>query len=334
GTERVVSFLTEELVTQRHDVTLFASGDSITTARLVPVCEKALRLNDECVDQVANHIAMLQMVMNEIENFDVIHYHIDYLHYPLSKKYPFPHVTTLHGRLNIYDLKVLYQLFDDMPVISISQAQRSPLPWLNWVGNVYHGLPLTLFEPNYREGKYLAFLGRVSPEKGLDRAIEIAISSGIQLKIAAKIDNADKTYFEQHIKHLLDHPLIDFVGEIGEHEKQEFLSNAIVLLFPIDWPEPFGLVMTEAMACGTPVIAYSNGSVPEIIEHGKNGFIVENQEQAIKAVQNISLLDRQVCRTIFEERFSSQRMAKEYVSIYENVIGFNGKRKNIKPIEV
>jgi glycosyltransferase involved in cell wall biosynthesis len=201
GTERVVSFLTEELVAQGHDVTLFASGDSITTARLVPACEKALRLNAECVDQVANHIAMLQMVMNEIENFDVIHYHIDYLHYPLSKKFPFPHVTTLHGRLNIYDLKGLYQLFDDMPVISISHAQRSPLPWLNWAGNVYHGLPLTLFEPKYDDGKYLAFLGRVSPEKGLDRAIEISISSGIPLKIAAKVDNADKTYFEQHIKH-------------------------------------------------------------------------------------------------------------------------------------
>jgi glycosyltransferase involved in cell wall biosynthesis len=334
GTERVVSFLTEELVAQGHQVTLFASGDSTTRARLVPICETALRLSPDCVDQVANHIAMLQMVQNQIENFDVIHYHIDYLHYPITKLYPFPHITTLHGRLNISDLQRLYRLFDDMPVVSISHAQRKPLSGLNWVGNVYHGLPLTLFKPNFEKGKYLAFLGRISPEKRVDRAIEIAIRSGIPLKIAAKIDNADKLYFEQCIKNQLDHPLIEFIGEINENEKQEFLSNAIVLLFPIDWPEPFGLVMIEALACATPVIAYRNGSVPEIIEHGRSGFIVDNQEQAIQAVQNISLLDRPECRKFFEERFTADRMAKDYIHVYQHMIGLNGKRKDIKLIEL
>lgn len=334
GTERVVSFLTEDLVALGHNVTLFASGDSVTSARLAPACDKALRLNTECVDQLANHVAMLQMVLNEIENFDVIHYHIDYLHYPISKLYPFPHVTTLHGRLNICDLQKLYELFSDMPLVSISKAQRKPLPNVGWVGNVYHGLPLKLFRPNFEEGKYLAFLGRISPEKGLDSAIEIAIRSGIKLKVAAKIDNADKAYFEQRIKDLLDHPLVEFVGEINENEKQEFLSSAIALLFPIKWLEPFGLVMIEAMACGTPVIAYENGSVPEIIDHGKTGFIVENEEQAIKAVQHISLIERRECRRIFEERFNSNRMAEEYLQIYQNMIGLKGKRKNVNLVEV
>jgi glycosyltransferase involved in cell wall biosynthesis len=334
GTERVVSFLTEELVAQGHQVTLFASGDSVTTARLVAACDTALRLNADCVDQVANHIAMLQLVQNEIENFDVIHYHIDYLHYPSRRLNPFSHITTLHGRLNICDLQRLYALFEDMPVVSISHAQRKPRPELNWVGNVYHGLPSTLFKPNFEKGKYLAFLGRVSPEKGIDRAIRIAIRSGIPLKIAAKIDKGDKHYFEQHIRNLLEHPLVEFLGEINENEKQEFLSNAIALLFPIDWPEPFGLVMIEAMACGTPVIAYRNGSVSEIIKHGRSGFIVENEEQAIKAIQNISLLERRECRMSFEERFSSDRMAKEYTNIYRQMIRLNGKRKNVKLMEL
>src|SRR5688572_12126263 len=319
GTERVVSFLTEELVALGHSVTLFASGDSITSARLVPACDKALRLNADCVDQLANHIAMLQMVLNEIDNFDVVHYHIDYLHYPISRLYPFPHVTTLHGRLNICDLQKLYTLFVDMPLVSISGAQRNPLPNVGWVGNVYHGLPLTLFQPNLKTGKYLAFLGRISPEKGLDCAIEIAIRSGIKLKVAAKIDNADKVYFEQRIKNLLDHPLIEFVGEINENEKQEFLSNAIALLFPINWPEPFGLVMIEAMACGTPVIAYRNGSVPEVLEDGATGFVVNGMEAAIAAVERVPQISREQCRRVFEERFSARRMAHDYVQVYENV---------------
>jgi glycosyltransferase involved in cell wall biosynthesis len=333
GTERVVSFLTEELVTMGHEITLFASGDSVTTARLVSICDRALRLNSACIDQLASHVAMVQMVQNELENFDVIHYHIDYLHYPVSRLQPFPHVTTLHGRLNICELKELYKVFDDMPVISISLAQRQPMPHINWFGNVYHGLPPTLLQPSFAEGKYLAFLGRISPEKGIDRAIEIAKRSGIPLKVAAKIDKADETYFEQHIKGMFNHPLVEFVNEINENEKQEFLSNAIALLFPINWPEPFGLVMIEAMACGTPVIAYKNGSVPEIVEHQRNGFVVEDQEQAVKAVQNISLIERRECRRIFEDRFTSERMAQDYVNIYQRMIDLSGKKKNVKLIE-
>jgi glycosyltransferase involved in cell wall biosynthesis len=334
GTERVVSFLTEELVAQGHEVTLFASGDSNTTARLVAACEKALRLNTQCVDELANHVAMLQMVQNEIENFDIIHYHIDYIHYPLFKQQPFPHITTLHGRLNICDLRYLYKLFNDMPVVSISQTQREPLLELNWVGNVYHGLPKNLFRPNFEKGKYLAFLGRISPEKRPDRAIEIAINSGVPLKIAAKIAKADEVYFEQHIKKLLGHPLIEFLGEINEKEKQKFLEDAIALIFPIDWPEPFGLVMIEAMACGTPVIAYKNGSVPEIIEHGKTGFIVEDQERAIKAVQDISLISRWECREFFERHFTTARMANDYINIYQHMIDLNEKQKNLKLVEL
>jgi glycosyltransferase involved in cell wall biosynthesis len=334
GTERVVSYLTEELVNQGHDVTLFASGDSITSARLMAACDTALRLNTECVDPLASHVAMLQMVQEEIENFDVIHYHIDYLHFPLSKLFPFPHITTLHGRLNICDLQNLYKLFSDMPVVSISQAQRKPLLELNWVGNVYHGLPSTLFKPNLEEGKYLAFLGRISPEKGLDKAIEIAIRSDVPLKIAAKVDKTDTTYFEQHIKKLMDHALVEFVGEINEKEKEEFLGNASALLFPINWPEPFGLVMIEAMACATPVIAFRNGSVPEIIQNEKNGFIVDDVQQAVKAVRDISRINRQECRACFEEHFTSKRMAADYVNVYQQMISINGQRKKIKFAEI
>jgi glycosyltransferase involved in cell wall biosynthesis len=334
GTERVVSFLTEELVAQGHEVTLFASGDSTTSARLVPVCDNALRLKTECVDQLANHIAMLQMVQNEIENFDVIHYHIDYLHFPSSRLYPFPHVTTLHGRLNICELKDLYKLFGDMPLISISLAQRKPLPALRWVGNVYHGLPESLYKPNLKSGNYLAFLGRVSPEKRVDRAIETAIRSSVPLKIAAKVDKNDQEYFDQRIKPMLEHPLIEFLGEINETEKQEILGNAAALIFPIDWPEPFGLVMIEAMACGTPVIAYRNGSVEEIIEPGKNGFIVDNQDEALKAVQDLSTLNRMESRKSFEERFTADRMARDYTNVYRQMISLNGRKKNAKLIEL
>jgi glycosyltransferase involved in cell wall biosynthesis len=333
GTERVVSYLTENLVTQGHKVTLFASGDSVTQARLIAACDRALRLNAECVDQLANHVAMIQMVQEEIENFDIIHYHIDYLHYPVSKLYPFPHITTLHGRLDICDLQNVYKRFNDMPVVSISQTQRNPLLNLNWVGNVYHGIPVKLFEPNFEKGKYSAFLGRISPEKGVDRAIEIAIRSDTPLKIAAKVDKADKDYFEQRIKKLLDHPLIEFLGEINEKEKESFLGNAIALAFPINWPEPFGLVMIEAMACGTPVIAFRKGSVPEIIQHGRNGLTVDDLEQAIKAARNISVIDRHECRICFEESFTSERMAADYIKIYRQMIGLNGKKQKVKFIE-
>lgn len=320
GTERVVSFLTEELVSQGHQVTLFASGDSITGARLVPVCDRSLRLNGDCVDQLVHHIAMLQLVLDESDHFDVVHFHIDYLHFPLSRLMQLPHVTTLHGRLNIPDLKPFYDIFKDMPVVSISQEQRKPLEEINWVGNVYHGLPENLFKPNYNTGKYLAFLGRISREKGVDRAIEMAIRSDIPLKIAAKIDKNDQEYFEQHIKKLIDHPLIEFIGEISEPEKNEFLGNAIGLLFPIDWLEPFGLVMIESLACGTPVVAYRKGSVPELIDHGLSGFIVDNQDDAVNAIKNIGLLDRQECRKVFEERFTAARMATDYLKVYSRTL--------------
>lgn len=319
GTERVVSYLTEELVNQGQDVTLFASGDSITNARLVAMCDRSLRLNESCEDHLVHHIGMLQSVLDECEHFDVIHFHIDYLHFPLSRLMRLPHVTTLHGRLNLPDLKSFYGKFRDMPVISISYAQRTPLPDNNWLGNVYHGLPEGLFQPNYQPGKYLAFLGRISPEKRVDRAIEIAVRTGLPLKVAAKIDRKDHEYFEQ-IKPMFDHPLVEYIGEITESEKGEFLGNAMALLFPIDWMEPFGLVLIESLACGTPVVAYSKGSVPELLQHGVDGFIVDNQEDAIKAVENIGLIDRQECRKTFEDRFTAARMATDYLRVYSGAI--------------
>jgi len=331
GTERVVSYLTEELVKQGHHVTLFASGDSVTKATLIPVCDQSLRLSEGCEDQLVHHIAMLQMLLDKSHHFDLIHYHIDYLHFPLSRLIRLPHVTTLHGRLNIPDLKPLYSIFGDMPVISITHEQRKPLPDNHWVGNVYHGLPEDIFKPNYEPGKYLAFLGRISHEKRVDRAIDIAIRTGIPLKIAAKIDKRDQGYFDQYIRHLLDHPLIEYVGEISEREKNEFLGNAVALLFPIDWLEPFGLVMIESLACGTPVVAYRKGSVPEVLQHGVSGFIVEHMEDAVKAVQNIGLIDRQECRRVFEERFTAARMAADYLKVYNSVLELD---KNIYQLKL
>jgi glycosyltransferase involved in cell wall biosynthesis len=259
------------------------------------------------------------MIQEDLKNFDVIHYHIDYLHFPLSKLSAVPHLTTLHGRLDIPDLKNVYDVFSDMPVVSISMSQRKPFPQINWKGNVYHGIPKDLYKPAFSNGKYLAFLGRISAEKGLDKAIEIAIQCGIPIKIAAKIDKHDLDYFNSHIKHRLDHPLVEFIGEIGENDKHEFLKDAIALLFPIEWPEPFGLVMIEAMACGTPVVAFRFGSVPEIIDNGRNGFVVNSVGEAVKAVQDISKIDRRNCRKVFEERFTSGMMAKEYAKVYFDI---------------
>jgi len=320
GTERVVSWLTEELVAQGHDVTLFASGDSLTTARLIPACSQALRLNSECIDQLAHHVNLLARVLQYKEEFDLIHFHIDYLHFPVTRQERLPHLTTLHGRLDIPDLVPLYREFFDMPVVSISDAQRAPLPWINWLGTVHHGLPEISFTFYPKAGQYLAFLGRISPEKGVDQAIEIAKRSGMPLKIAAKIDRSDRDYFEARIKPLMDHGLIKFVGEINSLEKNEFLGNATALLFPINWREPFGLVMIEALACGVPVIAYPRGSVPEIIEDGITGFLVHDATEAAHAVQKISAIDRRVCRAEFEERFTSKRMAQDYLAIYERLI--------------
>jgi glycosyltransferase involved in cell wall biosynthesis len=320
GTERIVSYLTEELVRQGHDVTLFASGDSVTRARFVSGCRRSLRLDKHCVDQMTHHVVMLEQVYRRAAEFDIIHFHVDYLHFGLSRREGLNRVTTLHGRLDIPDLVPLYQEFRDEPVVSISTSQRTPIPWANWQGTVYHGLPDDLYSFRPEPGSYLAFLGRISPEKRVDRAIEIAKRVQMPLRIAAKVDAVDEEYFATAIEPLLEHPLIEFVGEIGDAEKDEFLGNASMLLFPIDWPEPFGLVMIEAMACGTPVIAYSNGSVPEVMEHRRTGFIVDTLEEAIEAVRRVPELSRQRCREIFEERFTAERMAREYVRVYERLI--------------
>jgi glycosyltransferase involved in cell wall biosynthesis len=320
GTERVVSYLTEELVRQGHEVTLFASGDSDTNARLVAACQRSLRLDEHCQNQMAHHFVMLERVCQHADEFDIIHFHVDYLHFPLSRREAVTQVTTLHGRLDIPDLVPLYQEFHDMPVISISNGQREPLPWANWQATVYHGLPRDLYQFRSEAGQYLAFLGRISPEKRVDRAIEIAKQVGMPLKIAAKIDRADKDYFDSVIAPLLRDSLVEFVGEIGDIEKDEFLGNAYALLFPIDWPEPFGLVMIEAMACGTPVVAYRGGAVSELVETGHTGFVVESMADAVEAVRRVAELSRKHCREVFEQRFTATRMAHDYVQQFERLI--------------
>jgi glycosyltransferase involved in cell wall biosynthesis len=320
GTERVVSYLTEQLVRQGHEVTLFASGDSETKARLVAGCRRSLRLDKHCQNQLAHHFVMLERVFKRAAEFDIIHFHIDYLHFALSRREAVTQVTTLHGRLDLPDLVPLYQEFRDMPVISISNGQREPLPWANWRATVYHGLPADIYRFRPEPGNYLAFLGRISPEKRVDRAIEIAKQVGMPLKIAAKIDRVDKDYFESEIAPLLHNSLVEFVGEISEGEKDEFLGNAYALLFPIDWPEPFGLVMIEAMACGTPVIAYRGGAVPEVMEQGHTGFIVHGSEDAVEAVRHVAHLSRERCREVFERRFTATRMAHDYVQQFERLI--------------
>ena len=321
GTERVVSYLTEELVRQGHQVTLFASGDSVTQARLVAACARSLRLDKQCIDQHAHHIVLLEQVFRQASTFDLMHFHIDYAHFPLSVRQPIPTVTTLHGRLDLPDLIPLYQMFPSMPVVSISDAQRAPLPWANWLGTVYHGLPKDLYTFRETPGTYLAFLGRISPEKGVEQAIAIAQRVGMPLKIAAKVDRADREYFQEVVQPLLKHSLVEYVGEVGGDNKDTFLGEAYALLFPIDWPEPFGLVMIEAMACGTPVIAYPRGSVPEVLEDGVTGWIVEGVEEAVQAVERVPALSRARCRQVFEERFSASRMARDYLRLYKKLLG-------------
>jgi glycosyltransferase involved in cell wall biosynthesis len=320
GTERVVSFLTEELVGQGHEVTLFASGDSVTSARLRPVCDRALRLNTKARDYIAHHIILIQKVFNEAHLFDIIHFHIDYIHFPLGRLFRTPQITTLHGRQDIPDLQNIYREFFEVPVTSISHAQRRPLPGANWQATVYNGIPEHLFTFHPEPGNYLAFLGRISPEKGVAEAIRIATLAGMELRIAAKIDPVDRPYFNDIIKPLLKNPLIKFIGEINEREKNDFLGNACALLFPIDWPEPFGLVMVEAMACGTPVVAYRRGSVPEIVQDGTTGFIVEDYREATAAVRNIEAIQRSHCREFFQRRFSSAKMAERYVNVYRKLL--------------
>jgi glycosyltransferase involved in cell wall biosynthesis len=316
GTERIVSYLTEELVRLGHDVSLFASGDSVTKARLIPVCERSLRLDPTCRDQLAYHVLLLEQVLQRADEFDLIHFHVDYLHYPWSRRQKYRHVTTLHGRLDLPELVPLYREFRTMPVVSISDAQRTPLPDANWRGTVYHGLPEDLHEYTDRHGRYLAFLGRISPEKGCDRAIDMARKAGMDLRIAAKIDPADRDYFEAVIRPKLGGTGVEFLGEIGERDKGPFLRDAYALLFPIDWPEPFGLVMIESMACGTPIIAFPNGSVPEVMAPGETGFICRGVREAVRAIDRVGKLRRRNCRAVFERRFTSRRMAEAYLSVY------------------
>ncbi len=319
----MVSYLTEELVRQGHEVTLFASGDSETNARLVAACRQSLRLDEHCQNQMAHHFVMLERVLQRADEFDIIHFHVDYLHFPISRREAVTNVTTLHGRLDIPDLAPLYQEFREVPVISISNGQRKPLPWANWQATVYHGLPADIYRFHPEPGSYLAFLGRISPEKRVDRAIEISRQVGMPLKIAAKVDRVDKDYFDSVIAPLLHDPLVEFVGEIGDVEKDEFLGNAYALIFPIDWPEPFGLVMIEAMACGTPVVAYRGGAVPELVEPGQTGFVVEGMQDAVEAVRRVAQLSRKRCREVFEQRFTAKRMAHDYVQQFETLIARN-----------
>lgn len=321
GTERVVHFLTEELVRQGHEVTLFASKDSETSAQLVPCAPAALRLNRADGDLTAYHVAMVEQVRRRLDQFDVVHFHIDLFHYPSVRTWSCPTLTTLHGRLDLPALLPFYNLFTDVPLVSISANQRLPLPPVKWLDTVYHGLPADLFPFNREGGDYLVFLGRISPEKRPDRAIEIAARSGLPLKIAAKIDRIDRDYWHAQIEPLVNaHPTVEYIGEVNEREKAELLGNARALLFPIDWPEPFGLVMIEAMACGTPVLAWRNGAVPEVLEDGVTGRIVDNMEEAICALNEVMSLDRAKVRARFEERFTVTRMANDYMRIYQNLV--------------
>lgn len=320
GTERIIAYLSDELIRRGHEVTLFASGDSRTKGRLVAGSQRALRLDSTIVDPQAHEIFQLAQVLQEADTFDIIHFHTGYAHFPLFRGHQTPGVTTFHGRLDIADLNQLFSEFADVPVVSISNSQRQPFPQMNWQGTVYHGLPLDLYKPGDGRGNYLAFLGRICPEKRVDRAIKIAQRAEMKIKIAAKIDNADREYMEDKIRPLLDDQLVEFVGEVDRAEKQKLLGDAYALLFPIDWPEPFGLVMVESMACGTPVVAYRAGSVPEVVDPGLTGFIVESIDQSVEALKKMQTLDRKLCREVFERRFSSARMALDYIKIYEKLL--------------
>lgn len=319
GTERIVAYLTEELVRLGHKVTLFASGDSTTSAELVPVCRRSFRQNKRAKDYLSREVLLMDHVMQRASEFDVIHFHTGCMHYLISRHLTVPHVTTLHGRLDTPELLRLYERFRDMPLISISNSQRIPWPCANWQATIYHGLPHDLFQFHPEPGKYLAFLGRASPEKRVDRAIEIAKRVGMPLKIAAKVDRADRRYFKHEIEPMLNDPQIEWLGEINDKHKNEFLGNAYALLFPIDWPEPFGLVMIESMACGTPVIAYACGSVPEVMDDGVTGFVVNDIEKAVEAVRRIRDLSRAGCREVFEKRFTASRMANDYINAYSRL---------------
>ncbi len=329
GTERIVSYLTEELVRQDHEVTLFASGDSVTSAELAPCTMTALRLDPSVRDPIPHYMLMLDQVRERADEFDVLHFHIDLFQFPLFRPLADRTLTTLHGRQDLPDLRGFYFGFRDMPLVSISHAQREPLPHANFIATVYHGIPTDLLRPVFEpRGGYVAFLGRISPEKRPDRAIRIARSLGIPLKIAAKVDKVDEDYFRREIEPLLDGPGVEYIGEINEREKQAFLGEALALLFPVAWPEPFGLVMIEAMACGTPVLAFRCGSVAEVVDDGVTGRIVATEEEAVAALPEVLSLDRRGVRRRFEERFTATRMAKDYVRVYRAL-----RRKHTSSVE-
>jgi glycosyltransferase involved in cell wall biosynthesis len=320
GTERVVHWLTEELVALGHEVTLYASGDSSTSAKLEAPWPRALRLDSSIRDPNALHIMMLEHVRQRSHEFDMLHFHLDYYPFSVFARQPTPFVTTLHGRLDLPEHQPLFATFPTLPVISISNAQRRPVPHAGWVRTIHHGLPEKLLTPRPVKPSYLAFLGRIAPEKGVDRAIHIAREVGIPLKMAAKVDRADREYYDEKIKHLIDGKDVEYIGEIADHEKSEFLSGALGLMVTIDWPEPFGLVMIEAMACGTPVIAFNRGSVPEIIEEGLTGYVVEDEQGAIGAAYRLGELSRERIRARFEERFTARRMALDYLAAYRSLM--------------
>ncbi len=317
GTERVVAFLTEALVDLGHEVTLFASADSVTRATLVPCALRALRLDGDCRDPLARHMAMLEQVFDRAADFDVLHLHLDYLSFPQARHCGVANVATMHNRLDVPDLQPLFRTFAGVPVVSISDAQKAPLPFANWRGTVYHGLPLDLLPFRPKAAPYLAFLGRLSPEKRVDRAVEISQRLGLHLKVAAKIDGKDRDYYERQLRPMFAAAGVEFLGEISEREKAEFLGEASALLFPVDWPEPFGLVMIEAMACGTPVVAFRCGAVPEVMRDGVSGYVVDTLDDAVEATARALELPRQGCRAYFEARFSAARMAGDYLAVYE-----------------
>jgi glycosyltransferase involved in cell wall biosynthesis len=321
GTERVVSWLTEELIQLGHDVTLYASGDSHTSAKLVAPWPRALRLDGTVRDPNALHMTMLEQVLRHAEEYDFIHFHLDYYPFSLFSRQPTPFVTTLHGRLDLPEHQPMFSTFSHIPVVSISNAQRRPVPNANWVRTIHHGLPAQSLVPQESSHEYFAFLGRIAPEKRVDRAIRIAQGCGVPLKIAAKVDKADRDYYDESIRPMMNGPGIEYIGEITDGDKASFLSGAKALLVPIDWPEPFGLVMIEAMACGTPVIAYNRGSVPEIVEDGVTGFVVEDEQSAIGAAYRLPELSRAKVRERFEQRFTARRMAQDYLSVYRSLMG-------------
>lgn len=321
GTERVVSWLTDQLVDMGHQVTLFASGDSLTKAELIPCVERAIRLSGPHEDAVLRYLAMVDEVAQRAHEFDVLHFHVDGFHFPLFRGQSTRVFTTLHGRQDLPTLRSFYRRFAEFPLISISDHQRLPLPGINFAATIYHGLPLDLHRPTFQpDGDYLAFLGRISPEKGVERAIALAERMNMPLKIAAKVDPVDEQYFREAIQPLMDSPNVTFIGEIDERQKTRFLGDARALLFPIDWPEPFGLVLIEAMACGTPVLAFRAGSVPEVIDTGVSGVIVDSMDEAVAQLPQVLNLDRREVRHMFERRFSSKRMASDYVDLFSRSI--------------